>query len=150
VNCDDFRPGPPSAAEQLLQLFGPAILDGNMTVVAREESPYFGDVAVTLRSAEFEIRLVSDRGTYFAEIRPYPGGDEWYDLTLLQMLVTGEDTLDGVPIQSQANFFRDHLIDVGKALAQDRWPLTRRQLEESERQRAAKRFEISSESPRGE
>ncbi len=130
----------PSAGDELLDVFSAVIIDAKMTVMAREESPYFGDVAITLRSGDLEIRLVSDQGIYFAELRPLGAGAEWFDLSLLQMLLTGVNTLDGVPIESQASFLRERLADVGRALAPDRWPVTRLQLQELERRRVATRF----------
>lgn len=129
-----------SADERLLELFGAAAKEANMTVTALDKSPYFGDVALTLRSADLEVRLVSDQELYSAEIRPPWTQAEWFDLSLLQMLLTGTDTLDGAAIESQAGFLREKLAEVRSALAEDRWPVTRRQLQALERRRAARRF----------
>jgi hypothetical protein len=128
------------AEKQLLDFFGAAIQGAGLTVASRDISPSFGDVAFTLTGENIEIRLVSDRGVYSAEIRPSLAGAEWCDLSLLQMLVTRTDTLDGVPIESQAGFLRENIAEVRSVLAADRWPATRRQLQDLERRRAARRF----------
>lgn len=128
------------ADECLLELFSPVAEEAGMTVVTREKSPNFGDVAVTYSSDEIGIRLVADRDRYFAEIRPSRGEMEWFDLSLLQMLLTGTDTLDGATIESQVYFLREHLTEVKTALGQERWPVTRRQLQALERRRSARRF----------
>ena len=128
------------ADEELLELFGPAVKAANMQPAKRENSPYFGDVALTFKSDSFEMRLVSDQGLYSAEIRPVAPGTEWFDLSLLQMLLTGTDTLDGARIESQADFLREKVTAVRAALELDRWPMTRRQLQALERRRVARRF----------
>jgi hypothetical protein len=128
------------ADEYLLELFSPVAEEAGMTAAAREKSPYFGDVAVTFASDEIGIRLIADRGHYFAEIRPSRGETEWFDLSLLQMLLTGADTLDGAAIESQVHFLRERLTEVKTALGQDRWPVTRRQLQALERRRSSRRF----------
>ena len=128
------------ADERLLELFGPVVKEANMTVTARAKSPYFGDVALTLRSDELELRLVSDQGLCSADIRPSWTKADWFDLSLLQMLLTGKDMLDGAGIESQAGFLHKKLVEVRSALAENRWSVTRRQLQGLERRRAARRF----------
>lgn len=128
------------ADQRLLELFGPVAEVANMILVANEKSPYFGDVALTLRSDDLELQLISDQGLLSAEIRPSWTAAEWFDLALLQMLLTGTDTLDGVRIEAQAGFLQEHLAEVRGALGPDRWPVTRRQLQALERRRAARRF----------
>jgi hypothetical protein len=128
------------ADEYLLELFSPAAEEAGMTATVREKSPYFGDVAVTFASDEIEIRLIADRDHYFAEIRPPRDETEWFDLSLLQMLLTGADTLDGAAIESEVRFLRECLTEVKTALGQDRWPVTKRQLQALERRRSSRRF----------
>ncbi len=129
-----------TTSEQILQLFRPVIESTGMTLIAHEQSPYFGDTALTLRSDDIEVRLLSDRGRFFAEIRPAQIESKWFDLSLLEMLVTGEDTLDGVPIEAQALFLRQHLEEVKRALDRDRWPVTIRQLQALGRRRMPRLF----------
>jgi hypothetical protein len=128
------------ADERLLELFRQTIQDADLTVTSRDISPSFGDVALTLSGGDIDVRLTSDRGTYSAEIRPSLAGAEWFDLPLLQMLLTRTDTLDGVPIESQAGFLHENIAEVRSALASDRWPATRQQLQDLELRRVAKRF----------
>ncbi len=128
------------ADEYLLELFSPVAEEAGMTVGTREKSPYFGDVAVTFASDEIGMRLIADRDHYFAEIKPSRGETEWFDLSLLQMLLTGADTLDGAAIESQVHFLRERLAEVKTALGQDRWPVTKSELQALERRRSSRRF----------
>ena len=132
------------ADEYLLELFSPVAEEAGMTAAAREKSPDFGDVAVTFASDEIGMRLIADRGHYFAEIRPSRDETEWFDLSLLQMLLTEVDTLDGAAIESQVHFLRERLAEVKAALGQDRWPVTKRRLQALERRRSSRRFGPSS------
>lgn len=125
---------------QLQSLFSPVIGRERMTLVSREESPYFGDAVLTFAGGLMELRLISDRGLPFVELRPRHDPSEWFELSLVQMLLTGSDALDGAPIQSLARFLEDHIDAVQTAFDDGQWPLTRRQLFALEKKRASRRF----------
>jgi hypothetical protein len=105
----------------------------------QRESPSFGDYEVIATSDEIEVRLLSDRGQESVDIRP-AGESEWFDLALLQMILTGGDTLNGLDADSLARFLDKHLVDVRRALDGEKWPSTKQQIQSLERQRVRRRF----------
>lgn len=132
--------GTHSVIGDLQSLFGPVIEREKMILVSREESPYFGDAVLTFAGALIELRLISGRGLPFVELRARHDPTEWFELSLVQMLLTGNDTLDGAPIQALAHFLNGHLDAVRRALENRQWPLTRRQLHALEKKRVTRRL----------
>ncbi len=120
------------------QLF-PNLAEGADAGLTRRESPSFGDYEVIASFDQIEVRLLSDRGDESIDIRP-AGDPEWFDLALLQMILTGHDTLDGLDVDSVARFLNTHLADVKRALDRERWPLTKKKIQSLELQRVHRRF----------
>ena len=102
------------------------------------ESPYFGDYALTARWPDIQIRVIRDKGRESAEVRPGHEAEDWFDLPLIQTLLTGRDTGGESTIEEQAGFIADHLAEILQAFAQVAWPLTKHRLESLERARAEK------------
>jgi hypothetical protein len=103
-------------------------------------SDSFDDCAMVLELRNVELRYTIERGTDAFEVRPASLTRDWVPLSLLQMLLTGEDTILGVSVERQASFLETHLAQVQEALNSVHWPLTERQLHELGYLRAKRLF----------
>lgn len=71
-----------SNLDQLLDAARILEADG-YTIVSKEQRPdVFGNSLLVLTNAQLEVRLVYDRGQFFADVR-LPGSHSWFDLGTL-------------------------------------------------------------------
>lgn len=127
------------ALRRFRQLF-PSITADGKTSWRYEQSPYFGDYALTGVVDSMEIRFTRERGREAVEVRPADSQEEWFDLALVEMLVTGRDTLRGSAPESLGRFVEEHRNDLRRAFGEQQWEATKRRLKRLEEKRMRLRF----------
>ncbi len=64
-------------------------------------SSAFGDLAITLRRDNVRMRIVRDRGQWYIEFSESGWASEWYDLALIQEVLTGSIGEDVLSLEQQ-------------------------------------------------
>ena len=90
---------------------------------------------IECRSPAFAVRLVGDRGQWWAE-GGLPGGSEWYDADIWASCLTSSPPAGLPPLEEQVDFFASHQEALALAAAQEStWGCLRRNRERRTRER---------------
>src|SRR2546423_13701519 len=88
----------------------PSFLDALITTLTSEwdwikgeqlTSDAFGDLAITLRRDNVRMRIVRDRGQWCIEFSESNWASEWYDVALIQEVLTGSIGQDVLSLEQQ-------------------------------------------------
>ena len=90
---------------------------------------------IECRSPDFAVRLVGDRGQWWAE-GGLPGGTEWYDADIWASCLTSSPPAGPAPLEDQVDFFVAQRDALALAAAQEStWSCLRRNRERRARER---------------
>lgn len=105
-----------------------------------EEQPAFNNKVLQYGNATIGVRVVSDRGIWYAELADVASHpSEWYDAAILRdlLLGCGEDVL---PLDDQIAFFETRLPAILDRFSPAQSADTHKRLAELRRDRAERRF----------
>lgn len=105
-----------------------------------EKFESFGDVLVTIKSEDFRLRFVRDRGQTFVEIGPSVGFKEWFDLNVVRMLIQGIDDTKSDDIIKLQNFLKQDYLKIKELFSQENYLKTEEHLRKVQNELAKKNF----------
>jgi hypothetical protein len=90
-----------------------------------------GDALLLVESERLRLRFVSDRAQLLLDLQPadLDGDRDWYSIDLVRRLFLGHREESAVLDPSYAEFMREHLDAIEALFSEDRWPVTRAELQ---------------------
>lgn len=114
--------------------------DCGLSIEGHHIFPAFGDTVIVLRGQHLRVRVVRDRGDWFAEVGSEQKQDDWYDMGLLKELIIGRVKQDVLSFDELATFLRANWQTIVDLLTSSRSCETYAALERIRQERAKRRF----------
>lgn len=129
---------------EFLLLNCPLFFEGNRyRFVDSESSDSFGGNAyITLSGESVRIRLVRERGQLFADFQPIGlrGKKGWFSIDVVRRLIIDEQSWRSIMDRENAEFLREHLLDIERLFLEDEQGQTLIKLKRLEKLRAKEIF----------
>ena len=125
----------------------PQLVPLGAEVVGHSGEGPFGDALVVISIGGLGFRVIRDRGQLFVEVGAIGSGEEWFDASLVDALlspdpktVAGATPSRPVGMSAIAKYVISRLAQFRDLFSRERYPRTRKQLEDLKRTRVAARF----------
>jgi len=128
--------------QQLKHTLSPLIDARGFQIVEEHYNPNaFGNAVLRLRSTDFAVRVVRDRGAIFVDIGPAQNIDEWHDLKIvLEFLGHGSTDTSAFDPDQVATTLNANYESLKNFFSKENYPTVSNQLEEFERKKTKERL----------
>lgn len=112
----------------------------NLVCLGRGTSPKYGEKFALYRDGNISVRVLSERGQWFAELSDSAGSpDEWYDPAILRDLIIGPGN-DVLTFSEQLRTIENNWSAILESFSPDRREETHNKLAILRHERAKRRF----------